>query len=77
MPPLSFTFRRFSGTVTSIPIKGGTARSKAHVDCFFNPLPEPSTKQGRGTEHNMIMGVMSTQDILLHDSFDAHLDRVP
>ena len=77
LPPLSLTFRRLFHTVTSIPIKGGTARSNAHVDCFFNPLPEPSTKQGHGIEHNMIVGVMSTQDILLHHSFDAHLDHVP
>ena len=76
-PPLHCTFRRLFHTVTSIAIKGGTVRSNAHVDCFFNALPEPSTNQGHGTEHNMIMVVMSTQDILLHHSFDAHLDHVP
>lgn len=43
-----------------------------YVDCFFNPLPEPSMKQGRWTEHNMIMGVMRTQDILLHHRLDAY-----
>ena len=75
--PLHCTFRRLFHTVTSIPIKGGTVRSNAHVDCFFNALPEPSTNQGHGTEHNMIMVVMSTQDILLHHSFDAHLVHMP
>lgn len=75
--PPSCLFRRFSRTVTSIPIKGGTFQSNAHVDCFFNPCPEPPMKQGHGTKHNMIMGVMSTQHILLHHSLDAHLDHVP